>query len=390
VALGVLLTLRTHVAQRYLIPSRSMEPTLHGDPRRGDIVLVDKCGLLRPHDVDRLRRFDTVVVRDRDHDGADPLVKRVVSTGDEMVKIAEGDVFVRPLSGGPWTRVQKHPIEHRDLRFTFYAWEPGGSGSEPPDHYLAGTRDDAGPYCLRPFAADVGAALARLGGANLGGEVGRVLATVRAIDTSFLDAAGRRSFAGAGCSHNDVGWEVDLELADGCLGFAVSLHQHDLVLAAACERSGRVVLGEGVAIDEPLPPPVPALGTRVTVAFGYLDGRLFLEVDGRLAALVAFPMPANRESAGNVLRLAVLGTGEAELARVHRVRLFHDVYYQPENRPYAGIREYRVEPGELFLLGDNTFDSTDSRRRGPFAAADLVGRPVAVIGPWSRARWLPR
>ena len=42
VAYVVFLLVRSHVCERYQVPSSSMEPTLHGDVDDGDVVLVDK------------------------------------------------------------------------------------------------------------------------------------------------------------------------------------------------------------------------------------------------------------------------------------------------------------------------------------------------------------
>ena len=40
---------------------------------------------------------------------------------------------------------------------------------------------------------------------------------------------------------------------------------------------------------------------------------------------------------------------------------------------------------EVFLLGDSSAESRDSRFFGPVRLSSLVGRPVAVV--WPRSRW---
>jgi hypothetical protein len=47
-----------------------------------------------------------------------------------------------------------------------------------------------------------------------------------------------------------------------------------------------------------------------------------------------------------------------------------------------------VAPGHWFLLGDNSFDSRDSRHFDAVASASFVGRPLAVLAPASQRRWL--
>lgn len=387
----VLELLRTHVAQRYRIPSRSMEPTLHGDPERGDIVLVDKTGWFRSHSVSALARFDMVVVRDRK--SADPLVKRIGSLGDEFIRIEDGDLFSRPLTGGPWQRVTKDPAAHRDLRFTFYEYAStaaGGDSADPdrgPSRYLnLGPAADGTIHLLPVDVMPEPVLRAVVDRRRSDGNDTRVLRTIRPIDVSFIDAAGRRS-ATTERRCDDIGVEADLELGEGCRGLCVAVVLRGRVFAILYERDGTLswhgTSGSG-------PERGPELEGRASVVFGYLDGRLFLEVDGALVGVVPQALPASPDAeADNGVRLGLAARGEA-LARVRRLRLFHDVYYHAENQPWVGLKEYRIEPNEVFLLGDNTFDSVDSRTRGPFLAADIVGRPVAVIGPRRRVHWLPR
>ena len=59
VACLVFLLIRTNLIERYHIPSKSMEPTLHGDRKRGDWVLVNKTAYW----FDEPKPFDMVVVR---------------------------------------------------------------------------------------------------------------------------------------------------------------------------------------------------------------------------------------------------------------------------------------------------------------------------------------
>ncbi len=376
VGLLVFQLLRTHVAERYLIESGSMQPALHGDPRTGDIVVVDKSGLLRSHQIEALRRFDVVVVRNPD--GGDPLIKRLASLGDESIRIESGDLFVKPLGGAIFSRVQKNPLEHRDLRQTFFA-HPADVAMGDAAAFVSPTPQPAG-LALAALAPTVLTALQAL---HAGTPAAPILRTTASINLSAVNGLGMR-FGHTECGVDDIGIELDLDLDASCEGLALALDLHGITLALGYARDGSLTF-----VAPPSPAPSlrgPALGARARLAFGYLDGRLFLTVDEAIALLVPWPLP-DTTNLRNAIRVAAAGSGGA---LVTRLRLFHDIHYRPEVAPFAAVRESLVEPGQVFLLGDNTSASFDSRRRGPFPASDIMGRPIAVIGPLGRLRWLAR
>ncbi len=115
VALALSFLLQTFVARVYLIPSESMEPTLHGCPGcTGDRIVVEKVGYRftdpRPGDVIVFEgpdswsagyvstRSDNVVVRGLQEIGSlvgvvppdeNDLVKRVIATGGQTVECCD-------------------------------------------------------------------------------------------------------------------------------------------------------------------------------------------------------------------------------------------------------------------------------------------------------------
>lgn len=96
----LLLAARSSLADHYVVPSGSMEPTL----KPGDRVLVDKraYGLRVPFtglEVTRGERVGRgeVVIFDSPDDGV-RLIKRVVAVGGDEVEVRHGHVFV---NGGP-------------------------------------------------------------------------------------------------------------------------------------------------------------------------------------------------------------------------------------------------------------------------------------------------
>jgi len=108
----LVLCIRWAVFEPYTIPTGSMEPTLHGDPRwlRGDRVGVNKYvyGLRVPFMNKRLyygqkpQRWDIVVFKSLDPNAAHPtLVKRIVGLPGERIQIREGKIWVNDVAVEP-------------------------------------------------------------------------------------------------------------------------------------------------------------------------------------------------------------------------------------------------------------------------------------------------
>jgi hypothetical protein len=117
--------LRIGYGDRYLVPSGSMQPVLHGDPNDGDVVFVDKTAR-----AESLRRHDLVVVQHPENLGQ-PLVKRIAACGDDpssrWVDIRQGDVW---LGDSPQRllREQKDPLASRTQRVP---WADTGRATRP-------------------------------------------------------------------------------------------------------------------------------------------------------------------------------------------------------------------------------------------------------------------
>jgi hypothetical protein len=56
----------------------------------------------------------------------------------------------------------------------------------------------------------------------------------------------------------------------------------------------------------------------------------------------------------------------------------------------AAQAPYHVGPGLVYVLGDHSRRSRDSRYFGPVPIDALRGRPIAIYQPWDRATWLDR
>jgi signal peptidase I len=144
IALVLTLFIRWPLIEPFSIPSGSMEPTFHGDPRflRGDRVFVNKWiyGVRVPFMNQRLwrgaepERWDIVVFRSAEDDPTHKiLVKRLVALPGERVQIANGQLYI---DGQP----MPVPEEVGDFEYTRYGRYGVAPSAEysvvPEDHYL--------------------------------------------------------------------------------------------------------------------------------------------------------------------------------------------------------------------------------------------------------------
>ena len=386
--------IRGQLLERYLIPSRSMEPVLHGDARRGDVVLVDKTAwwFRRPE------RFDLVVVRNHSSPDGNHLVKRFIAAGPARVTIEDGDLFLGDFGGPIGERIVKRPFEHPDLCVTSFIIDDPETG----DPALAALQPAAERWRVADGAIEVaGAPHGELVAASTILREGTVdrwlpghLSTAAPIDSSFLSADGER-LAGGWVDVRDVGLACDVTLDARSEGLMLVVELLEVPHTIDFAGDGRVTLRrQGEPIGSPLAAmPLPR-GRSFRLAYGYLDGHLFAAVDDELALHVPWPVEWSsprravlghgwQKPPSNLLHLGVVGDGAR--ARITRIRGFHDVHYGA-----AGNDGFLLEADQIFLLGDNSFDSADSRQAtlDPFVVDDLVGAPIAILAPAGRARWL--
>lgn len=401
-------SLRRWFGDRYLVPSGSMEPVFHGDPRHGDVVFVGKLASAAAR-----RRHDLVVVRHPTEPGQQ-MVKRIAARGDDAdaccIDIRQGDVWLGP-DPQRMQREQKDPLVARGQR-ALWASEPGGAASR-------------GAIAFGPARKAQGSTTWHLPGNDLSLATARTqltrasrlarqreekllpdgfLGAARPLDAGFLDATGARGATGADVAVTDVGMELAFEQLPGVAGVAgdvlATIETRNEALTFHWQPStGRVVLWrDGADVTATT---LPVLAAPASLEFGLLDDRAWFCVDGRRDSLFvvarapewngghgAVPPPGPR----SLVWIGTVGGAAGSGLAITRIRLFHDVYAWREpilGMPgQAGSWPRTVPIGHWFLLGDSAFDSHDSRQFGTVPAASFLGLPCAVIGPWPRTRWV--
>jgi signal peptidase I len=371
--LGVaaLLSLRAFVGDLYRVESGSMEPTV----RQGETVAV-RYAVPRA-----LERFQLVVFRGDDGQGA--VVKRVGGLPGESLQIVDGDLVVdgAKLGGaGPQApRVTLFDDRWHEAR-QFFSAEVAPSG---PWTFAAGP-----PHTMTvdaravPTGSDAGLAFWH-----------------KDLRDGYLSADGRRN---EGLRQVNDGWvrtRFELlsapELSRARLRWRLveDGDTFELVLtatrAALLRRPGREGPQEILAeVPYELVP-----GAAAELSFANVDDRLEVRLDGALWLHCDYggnrPFLGHTEPGARTHAPRVAFGAEGAQVRYSQVQVGRDLFY-------VGGGEYGVgEPVELaldevFLLGDNSGASADSRYFGPVPLERLVGVPLAVVWPWRERRGLGR
>lgn len=393
--------LRKWYGDRYLVPSGSMEPVLHGDPTAGDVVFVDKTARAG----DR-RRHSLVVVMHPEQPGQ-PLVKRIAACGDDSstrwLDIRQGDVWLGD-SRQRLVREQKEPLAARELRVP---WADTDVAATAALLHLQPSERTELAFVLPPVVAVADEARVAFrvealrrrrfspSGPRL--PIGCV-GTARPVDAGYLDRTGARSLVGTDQGVFDCG--IELELASAPPELLATVEARGEALTFHWQpQTGRVVLwrnGEDVAAAQ-----WPVVEAPRRFEFARLDDRVYCCVDARPDLLFVVAREAswnerdeNGMPAGPATLAHVAAVGPAASAlRFRRLLVFHDLFAWRDpivGRPgQPGPWPREVPPGHWFLLGDSAFDSRDSRQFGAVPMASMLGVPSRVLGPWARARRLP-
>ena len=346
--------LRAFVAEVFYIPSDSMVPTL----LQKDRVLVFKPG---GKTMPERWRIVTFTRRDATSGNDVTYVKRVAGLGGERIAIVGGDVYADG-------RLARKPDDVREvLRFPYARWDFG----EPAAEGWARLEEGDGTTRWR-----------------------------YAGETLWSAGALRSRGAGSDVPLRDV--YADLE-ADRAAGEEVLLA---LAYVPAGDPEGAAavvtwVLGaddRGIRLEkrsaggsEATPPAsagAPPAAGRLRLRLSHVDGAVRAE-----AGDFAFEVPEGGVPEGLVVRPEIEVRGRSSRPSV--LLLDMDLHYSlagnlgvpsalgdDDPKSYA----FEVPEGQVFVLGDNTHDSRDSRFRtlGPVPVESLVGPVVFRVWPPGR------
>ncbi|HUR29379.1 MAG TPA: signal peptidase I [Planctomycetota bacterium] len=351
---------RTFVGRVYPVGSSSMEPTIHGSPEQ---VFVRYDRGFRP------QRYDLVVLRAPAPESA-IVVKRVVGLPGELLLISGGDLLIEGRRLG-LDVLRPPPIPVFDSRIASFSdaflapsvpFEARGSG------WRLDARGKRGNLTFSRRATDdhLDAQNALVPGSQ---EVNDLR-----IDGVFeLRGSGKLTLR---ITEEGDAFELELELVVDVLERA-SLLRH----AGNAEAT---VLGQLTR------PAGDRSANSCSVSFENVDNQLIAEIAGQfLVAGYEANTPlfgvVNEDDRHLQPRLNV-GASDIEVVIEH-LTVARDLYYTGDGSVGTGSPA-ALGPDGIFVLGDNSADSRDSRVFGPVRLDGLEGRATHVVWPLKAARRL--
>ena len=358
-ALLTALLVRTYIGGVFRVESTSMEPTLHASPER---VFVRYSRGFVPG------RFELVVFTPSAESAA--VVKRVAGLPGESILISGGDLLIEGRRlGAEVPRPEPIPIfdskfEPIDQAFSVLsvpwnhsadAWRLDARGRREDLRYTRSATDD-----------------------HLDA-TGRRIEGVREVNDLRLE--GRFVFANTGeltlhVTEEGDTFEFEIEIVAGAPSMLRLLRRSsDGTASVLSERSASATPGQACAVS---------LENVDNHLVGML-GSLVLCADYEAnSPLVGVPDETYR----HLKPRAGLAVSGLELD-VQWLCLSRDVFYTPAGQLGSGS-PVALGPDELFLLGDNSSDSRDSRMFGAVRLTELTGHPNLVVWPPTAMRRLGR
>jgi signal peptidase I len=379
---------RTFVADVYRINSGSMRPTLMGGAASGGKTFTEWV-LVRYDRAPELARYDLVVVESRE--GGDAVVKRVVGLPGEELRISGGDLFVKAARdhGARGERpaldaARPAPVPVFDDRwqdpeaFFYYARETRVWRLEERTWILDGRAIPPGrSEGMASFDPPL-----RDGYLDPSGE--RVDGLVEVNDAVLECEFALDSLAPSGALRFRLIEEGDtFELRVSALAerWRVELVRRNRVTLEATERASReeILASSEARLDRE---------RFHRLAFSNVDNQLAAEIAGvcTLRASYEENVPSLVATApGQSVGPRVSFGGEGIEARFRAVRILRDLYYTSSGT-FGVEAPVFLGPDEIFVLGDNSTASQDSRHFGSVPLGDVLGRPVLVVWPPGRMR----
>ena len=368
IAFILAMVIRHYVLEVFKIPTKSMEPTLLGDPWTGDKILVNKFA----YDFRDPARWEVAVFK-YPVDTSKNYIKRVVGLPGEAVRVRDGDVYINgEIARKPW------PVQRALWRRRMHC---GEARSWLPDDESAWDLVDGRFVLIRENKV-----------------APEYLNYDREIQAYEQQGSGRSFHPVPAMPTSDIMVEfrlIPLELAGSAhvvLEVRTAGYRHQLVdqwnvaiplgkgpSRPQVFRSGKLVETGG---------PCTLRRARPTlVQVCNVDRALIVRVDGRQVACHVYePSRGVYEWAGFGSQAQVRLGCKAGRVAFRDPGIYVDVHYTDSPDRYGVRVPYQLGPGEYFVLGDNSANSNDSRFWEKVPRSYMVGEAFLVLWPLGRMK----
>ena len=410
IAFILAMVIRHFVLEVFKIPTKSMQPTLLGDPYTGDKILVNKFA----YDFRRPERWDILVFK-YPKDTSKNYIKRLAGLPGDTLWVRGGDLFLRRPGGqweiarkpwkiqaalwrrretGTWREVGDAPtddddwIQPRKKSFTdgtvrtvphkfFTHWKAGSPErwtiSRRKDEFEVAAEDAESPELLT-FDSPIYAYEERELSRNSAG-------SARGVPTCDL-------MVQASVVPRTAGGTIEVDLDIGPAAGDSATGESWTVRLPIATRPARPALrfggrrGRSVDPDEAESCQFP-VGHASLVQVCAVDQTLIVRVAGR-QVLYHRRNPAMDCNAGRWAEVRIGCQGGRVLFRDPAI--FVDVFYTSRPCTNAVREAFTLAKGQYFVLGDNSANSNDSREWGVVRESYLVGEAFLVLWPLGRMK----
>ena len=401
VALILAVLIRFFVIEAFKIPSKSMQPTLMGDERHGDRILVNKF----IYDLEEPERWDIVVFK-KPSDPATNYIKRLIGLPGEEVQVLNGDIYINGNIARKPPEIEAILLQEafsearvrQELASQLRKKRPGdahaaGAGADSfADHFKSVMfrywYPDSGSWSIADGQLHVDAT-------QVGPDGPPALVSYNEAVRDVSQYSGS-PYAGYNIvADQAIEFDFAAEAPGGEL--VLQLRENDKLFQATVPlttEGGPARLtwsGEEVAASEPL-----QLGpTRKHHArYSHIDDRIMLLIDGAEVIRYEYDIPPEEVDIGKPMTQAKFGARGAAV-RFTGVSLDRDVYYtdppahgrgEANFGAYGVGRPTAIPDDSFYFLGDNSSNSEDSRWWGFVPRANLVGEAFFIFRPIKRWR----
>ncbi len=361
VAIIMALVIKHFCVEAFKIPTSSMEPTLMGDAgeRQGDRILVDKWSFLLRDP----KRWEVPVFRyplDRSRN----FIKRIAGVGGEILRIQDGDLWVKPIGSPRPFRQARKPVRVRNqLYHRFYPYLPLGLSGTPDALSSMWKQEGAQGAWRLPDPARF---------EFVGGEASDLVAA-HPVERETRRGDWRRAHTGDARDVRITGRLV-IEVPTGSTGEPALATRFEATWSPDGDYRATLRLSDQPGESEVW----VSAGTRVirkqaldvrlkprqatSFQLEYVDGDVRLTLDGDEVAVLADDRGID-EFAPSGGRQDLRFHAEGAPFVLTEIALDRDLWYQNIWNNNRWQREgIEIPEGNYLMLGDNTSNSSDSRR----------------------------